>query len=151
MSLTALAFLLGLAAGLVACFLALRGPVARRVETRLAVWQDDQTARRIEASLQRSRAVLRGQMVEHLVPMFDEFTFGHMADARFLGKPVDFIVFDGYTEAKAGTIDRLREIVFIDVKTGKSRLSPVERCIRDCVETGRVRLVVIDRPRSVAG
>jgi predicted Holliday junction resolvase-like endonuclease len=151
MSLTALTFLVGLAIGLLACFALLKGGISRRAEAHLKVWQDEQVSVRTEASLQRSRAVLRGQMVEHLVPMFDEFTFGHIADARFLGKPVDFIVFDGYTEVKAGTIDRLREIVFIDVKTGKSQLSPVERCLRDCVEAGRVRLAVIDRPRVGRG
>jgi predicted Holliday junction resolvase-like endonuclease len=147
-ALIVLAFLAGSAAGLLLCFFALRGMVDRRSDTRLKTWQDEAVAERIEISLQRSRAVLRGQMVEHLVPLFDEFTFGHMADARFLGKPVDFIVFDGYSELKAGTIDRLREIVFVDVKTGKSRLSSVERSIRNCVEAGRVRLVVVDHPQA---
>jgi predicted Holliday junction resolvase-like endonuclease len=147
MSLTALAFLVGLVVGLLACFALLKEGISRRAEAHFERWQDEQVSLRTEASLQRSRAVLRGQMVEHLLPMFDDFTFEHIADARFLGKPVDFIVFDGYTEVKAGTIDHLREIVFIDVKTGKSQLSLVERCLRDCVEAGRVRVVVIDRPR----
>jgi predicted Holliday junction resolvase-like endonuclease len=148
MALTALTILAGMVAGLLAGWTLLRGRIARSARSRLEQRQLDIVERRTEASLVRSRAVLLGQMVEHVVPLSDQFPFDHMADARFLGKPVDFIVFDGYTEAKEGQIDRLREIVFIDVKTGRSRLSAVERGVRACVEAGRVRLVVVDRWRA---
>jgi predicted Holliday junction resolvase-like endonuclease len=141
-----LASVVGLVVGVVAGFVPLRSLIARRAQERFERWQGEQLTARTELSVLRSQAVLQGQMVEHLVPMFDEFTFGHLADARFLGKPVDFIVFDGYTEVGAGAIDRLREIVFVDVKTGRSRLNNVERAIRDCVDAGRVRSVLIDRP-----
>jgi predicted Holliday junction resolvase-like endonuclease len=141
-----LCLLLGAAVGLVVCLLLLR-PRVRRASTSLAQrWQDDQVAQDLEASLRRSRSVLRGQMAEQLVPLFDPTSFPCMADARFLGKPVDFIVFDGYSEVRAGRAEQLREVVFVDVKTGKSRLSPLERRIKSCVEAGRVRSVVIDAP-----
>jgi predicted Holliday junction resolvase-like endonuclease len=151
MALALLSTIAGIALGLLTCFVLLRGHLARRAEEVSEAWQDRETARRTEASIHRSHAVLRGQMIEQLVPMFEDRAFAHLADARFLGKPVDFIVFDGYTEVKAGLIGHLREIVFIDIKTGRSQLNPVERRVRNCVEDRRVRSVVIDRTPGVGG
>ncbi len=79
----------------------------------------------------RSTAVTRGQAFEHLAPFTDDFGY-HPRDARFLGSPIDFIVFDGLGEAD------VREIVFVEVKTGRSRLSARERAVRQAVLDGRV-------------
>ena len=79
----------------------------------------------------RSTAVTRGQAFEHLAPFMDDFGY-HPRDARFLGSPIDFIVFDGLRETD------VREIVFVEVKTGRSRLSARERAVRQAVLDGRV-------------
>src|SRR3954463_14466691 len=65
-------------------------------------------------AVQQSRAVTRGQMYEQLVPYLPEFEF-NPKDAQFLGRPVDFVVFDGLDEGE------LRRIVFVEVKTGASK------------------------------
>ncbi len=85
-------------------------------------------------AVERSRAVLSGQLSEQLAPWLPDFPV-NPADARFIGKPVDFVAFCG---AEGGTVD---EIVFIEVKKGRSTLSPVERSIRDAIVHGRVRWV----------
>ena len=41
-------------------------------------------------------------------------------DARFLGTPIDFLVFDGISE------DDVREVVFLEIKTGGSSLTTRE-------------------------
>ena len=79
----------------------------------------------------RSTAVTRGQAFEHLAPFTDDFGY-HPRDARFLGSPIDFVVFDGLDDSD------VREIVFVEVKTGRSRLSPRERAVRNAVLEGRV-------------
>lgn len=146
MALIALATILGLVLGVCCCLALLRGRLIRRARDLAERWRDAALSEQTAESLSRSRAVLRGQLVEHLAPIFEVPTFPDPSDARFLGRPVDFIVFDGYSEVRAGRADRLREIVFVDVKTGAGRLSPVERSIRDCVEGGRVRAAMTDRP-----
>ena len=47
-------------------------------------------------SIARSRSVVSGKVQEHLAPLFPEF-IGQFnpKDARFLGSPLDFVVFDG--------------------------------------------------------
>ena len=45
-------------------------------------------------AIKRSRAVLSGQMIEQVAPYLPQFPC-NPADARFVGKPIDFIAFPG--------------------------------------------------------
>ncbi len=92
-------------------------------------------------AVKRSRAVLGGQFSEQLAPFLPDFP-GDPTEVRFIGKPVDFISFSG---ASRGTVD---EVLFIEVKTGGSALSPVERSLRNAVQDGRVRYVEYRIPRN---
>ncbi|MCA9795327.1 MAG: hypothetical protein KC910_26140 [Candidatus Eremiobacteraeota bacterium] len=83
-------------------------------------------------ALKASGAVLKGQAAEQLAPLSGGFPY-LPADARFLGSPIDYLVFDGLSEE--GPL----EIVFVEVKTGQSRLSARERRVREAVEAGRCR------------
>jgi predicted Holliday junction resolvase-like endonuclease len=149
-----LAFVVGALTGLAACLLALlllRGTLQRRADARFEAERAAQVAEETRMAVRHSESVLRGQVFEHLLPVLDGGSFASPADARFLGRPVDFIVFDGYSEVQAGLLPRLREIVFVDVKTGRAQLSSLERRIRDCVDAGRVRTVVLEHPAGWAG
>ena len=79
----------------------------------------------------RSKAVSRGQMSEQLAPYLPGFEL-NPKDACFLGRPVDFVVFDGLDEGN------LRRIVFVEVKTGGSALTARERQICEAVRRGAV-------------
>lgn len=102
------------------------------------------------ASERHSRAVVRGQITEQVTPLLEGFAWDP-ADARFLGKPVDYVVFDGYAEVRAGARDHLRQIVFVDVKTGRAGLSKAERRIKACVESGAVHGLVLPVRSSLSG
>lgn len=82
----------------------------------------------------RSAAVTAGLVYEQLVPWLPGFKFDPR-DARFLGSPVDFVVFDGLS---AGTV---RRVVFVEMKTGRSDLSTRERRVRDAIVAGRVEWI----------
>ena len=85
---------------------------------------------RVDA-IRRSSAVISGKVTEHLAPYMVTFPY-NPKDARFLGTPVDLIVFDGMNE------DTLREIIFLEVKSRSSSLTTRERQIRDAVVARRV-------------
>ncbi len=82
-------------------------------------------------AIKRSRAVLGGQFSEQLAPYLPDFPFSP-TECRFIGKPVDFIVFKGM-DGKA-----ISEVVFVEVKSGKSTLSSQERALREVVNGGKV-------------
>jgi len=52
-------------------------------------------------SVNTSRAVLKGKMAEQFAPILPEFQY-LPSDAKFLGDPVDYVVFDGYTDFRDG-------------------------------------------------
>lgn len=82
-------------------------------------------------AVNQSRAVTRGQVFEQFAAYFPDFEFSPK-DAQFLGRPVDFVVFDGLDEGE------LRRIVFVEIKTGAAALSTRERRIRDAIVRGDV-------------
>lgn len=84
-------------------------------------------------AVNRSRAVLGGQFSEQLAPFLPGFPC-NPGDVRFVGKPIDFVAFPG--SAEGGDI---KEIYFIEVKSGQSKLSPREKQIKLAVEQGRVK------------
>ncbi len=83
-------------------------------------------------SIERSRASLGGQFSEQLAPYLPNFKY-KPTECKFLGKPVDLLVFEGLDEKEVS------EIVFVEVKSGGSDLNGVQRKIRDAVKEGRVR------------
>ncbi len=87
-------------------------------------------------ALGKSRAVLKGKIGEQMAPMLPEFRY-NPADARFLGSPIDYIIFDGYSEAKEGS-GKIRRIILMDVKTGKAKLSPIEKKVKEAVAAGSI-------------
>ena len=101
-------------------------------------WAEQESSIRRDAA-DRSRYVLKGKIAEHLVPMYrDVFNFDP-ADARFIGAPIDYLIFDGFTAVKDGGSDEDIIVVLADIKTGNAQLNRTERKIKEAVERGRVR------------
>jgi predicted Holliday junction resolvase-like endonuclease len=79
----------------------------------------------------RSRAVTMGNFTQHIVPYLPDFEFDPR-DVRFLGSPIDFVVFDGLCQGE------VKRIVLVEVKTGASTLSARERSVRDAARAGKI-------------
>ena len=97
--------------------------------------------RRAQAMHQRSRAVVSGQVSEHLAVYWPEFVEQfNPRDAHYIGKPVDYVVFDGLDDGE------VRRVVFVEVKTGRARLNRNERQVRRAIEDGWVDWQVLRAP-----
>ncbi len=86
-------------------------------------------------AVKRSRAVLGGQFSEQFAPFLPNFPC-NPGDVRFIGKPIDFIAFPGSAEGSD-----IKEIYFIEVKSGQSKLSEREKQIKTAVEEGNVKYI----------
>lgn len=86
----------------------------------------------------RSHSVVTGLVGEQFSLLFKGFP-GNPEDARFIGKPVDYIVFNGLS---TGNVD---EIIFVEVKTRPgTRMSATECSVRDAVQNRRIRWARFD-------
>ncbi|WP_151956640.1 Holliday junction resolvase-like protein [Acinetobacter guillouiae] len=94
-------------------------------------------------SVNTSRAVLKGKMAEQLAPIMPEFRY-LPSDAKFLGDPIDYAVFDGYTDFRDGEgLAEDIEVVLIDIKSGGARLTKGQQAIAQAIQDGRVRFETI--------
>jgi len=138
----ALAFILGI----VVAYLLFRTQVSvyeQRAKNDLERWKLECTDAIRKDSVNRSRSTLKGKISEQMAPLLPEFPFAP-SDARFIGSPIDFVVFEGYTRAKDEGGDTIG-VVLVEVKKGKGKLTREESLIRKAVEEGRVswRTVVL--------
>ena len=83
-------------------------------------------------AIAKSRATLGGLFSEQLAPYLPDFPYSP-SEVRFIGKPIDFIVFKG---ADSKNID---EVVFVEVKSGKSKINSHEKNLKNAIEKKRVR------------
>ena len=117
-----------------------------RFEMRFRQWQETEKQKweaeiekACKAAIAQSRAVLGGKFVEQLAPYLPEFKYDP-TEARFIGSPIDLIVFPGLAAGDP------QEIVIMEIKTGKSsHLTPEERKIRQLIEDGMVRWELIQQ------
>jgi len=137
--------LLGLLMGLIVAFLvyvAMNARIRHRIEQVQAefekTWLEQEGALRKDVA-SRSRSVLKGKIAEHMVPMIPEVFRYEPSDARFIGAPIDYLIFDGYTRVKDDNVDEPITVVLADIKTGNATLSRTERKIKEAVEAGRVK------------
>ncbi len=84
-----------------------------------------------EDATKRSRAVLSGQMSEQIAPYLPDFPYSP-TEVRFIGKPVDFIVFKGMDEKN------IDEVIFLEMKTGKSTLNSQEKKLKETIQNKKV-------------
>ncbi|HXM38668.1 MAG TPA: Holliday junction resolvase-like protein [Gemmatimonadales bacterium] len=108
------------------------------------VWRARYTAAIREDAVQRSLAVTTGKVHEQLIPYLPDFGY-NPKDARFLGSPVDLVVFDGLAEGQ------VRRVVFLEVKTGGSPLTRRERQVRNVIEARAVEWAELRVARLLAG
>jgi predicted Holliday junction resolvase-like endonuclease len=126
--------------------------VSRRYEVRIKKMQEqhrEALKKSKNRSIDGSRAVIKGKIAEQFAPLLPGFDY-LPSDARFIGDPIDYIVFNGYTDLKdnGGDEDDL-ELVVVDIKTGKASLSATQQAIARAIRAGRVRFEVI-RPDTSA-
>ncbi len=94
-------------------------------------------------SVEQSRRTLKGQIAEQLVPLLPGFEF-LPSDARFIGHPVDYVVFHGYTDLRDGNgrAENL-EVVILDIKRNSASLTKEQKAILEAVRAGRVSFQVV--------
>ena len=112
-------------------------------ETEKLRWEEERE-KAVKEAIAQSRAVLGGKFVEQLAPYLPEFKYDP-TEARFIGSPIDLIVFPGLASGDP------EEIVIMEIKTGKTgQLTPQERKIRKLIEDGMVRWELIQKTSEEA-
>lgn len=86
-----------------------------------------------EEFVKKSTAIQLGKTIEKIAPRLPGFPFVPQ-DCRPLFDPIDYIAFKGWS---TGAVEQVR---FLDVKSGESALTTIQRKIRDAVEDHAVSM-----------
>jgi predicted Holliday junction resolvase-like endonuclease len=109
----------------------------RYTEAQLQDRLRENTAKVTQETLKRSSATLKGQIGERFAPFVPGFGY-QPADARFLGSPIDYVVFDGLTDGQ------IKGVVFVEVKTGAIPLTTFQRQVKEAIAGKRVVWRVVE-------
>lgn len=103
-----------------------------RFEQKLLEWKrkEEEVIRR--DAIERSARTLSGRTLEKLVPFLDNFPYD-AHDIRWLGDPIDLVIFDGQSSGN------LRQIVLCEVKSGEGKLTKTQNKIKELVSKKRVK------------
>lgn len=127
----------GHAAGMERMLGELNERVEGETQKRIAQWKLKEEPRVRKDAIKKSIEVVQGKVAEHLVPFSTNWEF-NPRDARFLGSPIDFIVFEGLTEGE------VKHIWLIEVKSGKwGRPTQRQKQVQACCELGEVDFLLI--------
>ena len=107
-----------------------------KFDIRVKEWLEKEAKTIREDAIKRSALVRSGKILEKLVPFLADFKYDPH-DVRWLGDPIDLVIFDGYTRNRK-TAEELQRIVFVEVKSGESSLTKAQKKIRQLIEDGKV-------------
>lgn len=85
-------------------------------------------------SIKKSKSVIMGELYEKILPFLPNFQY-KPKDMTFVWKWIDYIIFDGLNEWN------LKEIIFLEVKSGASQLNKNEKMIREAIQTGKIKYI----------
>ena len=124
-------------------------------EEKLNEWKATELMKTVQEeradAVDTSRAVLKGKIAEQIAPLLPGFLAKYNpADARFIGSPIDYLIFKNMSKGKDS--DDPIDIILLDIKTGGAGLNPVQRKIEQAATSERVSFDVlrIETPAATA-
>ena len=105
-------------------------------------WENELMPEHRKDAIMRSRSIIGGQFSEQLAPYLPDFQY-LPTECRFMGKPIDFIVFKGMDEKK------IDEVVFVEVKSGNAKLTEHEKNLKETIDKKRVQWVEYRIPEEL--
>lgn len=87
-------------------------------------------------SVSHSRNSILGEVTEKVTPLLPDFPY-HTKDLVFIGKGVDYIVFDGLSRGN------LKEIIFLEIKSSTSQLNKNEAMIKNYLKEYPIKYEIL--------
>ncbi len=109
----------------------------KKAEALFGAWKEKEMSRELARSLTAQRSTIKGRISEQLFPILARKE-GNLSDFRFLGSPIDYVVFDGLASVNGDSGGQI-SIKFVEIKSTKdSALTYTEKAVRDAVAAKRV-------------
>ena len=108
----------------------------QKVDFEVELEQKVKDAKKRSNNMQRN--ILKGQIGEQFTPFIAEFPY-NPSDCRFLGEPIDYMIFQNLHACSEGLANiKDVQIIIAEVKTGNARLNARQKIIKQAIENGQV-------------
>ena len=98
--------------------------------------KDIKEAQKRSNNMQRN--VLKGQIGEQFTPFITDFPY-NPSDCRFMGEPIDYVIFQNLHECADGNVPiEDVHLIIAEVKTGNARLNQRQKIIKQAIQNGQV-------------
>src|SRR5437016_4776590 len=139
----------GLIAGVLVTIALMRRAASERAQARFESWRTAGLRGIRRDALNAERSSLKERVGAEVAERMEPFPFV-AADTRFIGHPVQFIVFDGHTEVKDHEGETLRGVVFVSIANEGAIGDADARLVEECVTAGRLSWLTLSMPKAVA-
>ncbi len=92
-------------------------------------------------AVKKSRSTIEGQVLEQIVAYLPNWKYAP-SDCRFIGSPLDLVVFDGLSTGK------VKQVIFVEVKSGNSKETSRQRSLRKIIKEGKVSYELFECTQS---
>jgi predicted Holliday junction resolvase-like endonuclease len=132
----------GLIIGAIIVYFILNQSYEKMYQSRLEEWKLKNIPAQREDAVKKSQYVLKGKIGEQFAPLLPDFmAMCNPSDARFIGSPIDYVVFKNLTCEEGNELPV--EIILVDVKTGKANLNKNQRKIQEAAVQKRISFQTI--------
>jgi predicted Holliday junction resolvase-like endonuclease len=142
-------FVVGAVAGIVITIALMRRAASERARAHFELWRTAELRGIRRDALDSERSTLKERVGAEVAERMEPFPFVP-ADARFIGHPVQFVVFDGHTEVKDREAEALRGVVFVSIGNGNGIADADARLVEECVTAGRLSWLTLSMPKTNA-
>lgn len=136
------ALVAGVLVGLLVVLLLSRELVRGQVEAEATQWRTRELYSVRREALDRSRPEVQRRVGSAIARWTHSFPF-LQEDARFIGHPVDYVVFEGYSEVRARREPQITAVTFVRARQD-GREDPDGRLVEECVRLGSVEWRTIE-------
>lgn len=131
-----LALIGGLVIGLVVVAFLARELVSGQVRADIERWQSRELYTIRRDALDQSRPEVQRRVGAVIAAWTHSFPF-HQEDSRFIGHPIDYVVFEGYSAVRARQVEQIGSVTFVRARAGDGP-DPESDLVRECIAAGRV-------------
>lgn len=137
-----ISLVVGLVIGLVLVVWLMRVMVSNQVDNEFEKWRSRELYAVRRDALDEARPAVQRRVGTAIANWTHSFPF-LQEDSRFIGHPIDYIVFEGYSDVRSKRDHQISSVTFVRARR-EGRADPEGSLVEECIRLGRVEWLTLE-------